>query len=389
MPPTVIDAAGDDLAIGRAHAEGSRGMRRAVAEFAAATRKDYPATEPSVRRRVDEVREAWAELTPGTLAQIDGMAEVYQVPADDLLTTVLGTYLRSGDRVAGRATQANRQLDPSVNPLANPGVSSDGCTTLAISRGRPLLAKNRDNDPRYLDLQTVLRVRPEHGYRWLALSTAGAPGVHSSGMNEVGLSVADTHVASSDIGPGMPRFAAMMHVLQECRTTQAAVDQLLSTPQMGLGTITVVDEHGAAAVVECGFRTTTVAHAAGPGTAADEPGTGVVATNHYTDAVLSSCGLGPEDGTPAVSSIARRAAADRLLSRPEVRAEDVRELLSSHLDFDGVDGKEGSVCQHGPTLRSETISTVIFDPVAREVELCLGRPCRAPFHRIPVVATAA
>lgn len=395
MQPLVIDAAGDDLAIGRAHAAGSMGMRPALAQFAAATRATYPPTDPSVRERVQEVREAWAELTPGTLAQIDGMAQVYQIPSDDLLTTVLGTYLRSGDRAAVRPSDGCFGR-PSSGPADLP---SDGCTTVALTGEHPLLAKNRDNDPRYLDLQTVLRVRPDQGYRWLALSTAGAPGVHSSGMNEVGLSVADTHVASSDIGPGMPRFASMMHVLQECRTTAEALDRILTTPQMGLGTITVVDEHGEAAVVECGFRTTTVAGAAAPAGSAPpstrepadqrSPGAGVVATNHYTDAVLSSCGLGPEDGTPAVSSQARRAAADRLLSQGPVDAADVRALLSSHLDFDGEHGAEGSVCQHGPSLRSETISTVIFDPAARHLDLCLGRPCRASFHRIPVLGPAA
>lgn len=367
MRPLVIDAAGDDLAIGRTHAAGSMGMRSAVADFVAVTRAAYPASDPSVRRRVDEVRAAWQELTPGTLAQLAGMAEVYELPAEDLLTVVLGTYLKSGDRASGGSA----------------AIPSDGCTTLALTGSAPLLAKNRDNDPRYLDLQTVLRVHPEHGYRWLALSTAGAPGVHSSGMNEVGLSVADTHVASSDIGPGMPRFASMMHVLQQCRTTPDAVDLLLGTPQMGLGTITVVDEHGEAAVVECGYRTTVVAPA--PPVTSGQVGTGVVATNHYTDAVLSTCGLGPEDGTPAVSSLARRSAADQLLSGPEVDREQVADLLSSHIGFDGVEGQEGSVCQHGPGLRSETISTVILDPVARHLDLCLGRPCTASFHRIPVV----
>lgn len=372
MSPLVIDAAGEDLAVGRAHAAGSIGMRPAVADFAAATRATYPPTDPSVRARVQEVREAWQELTPGTLAQIEGMAQVYQIPSEDLLTTVLGTYLKSGDRAAGRARGDS------------PDVPSDGCTTLALTGERPLLAKNRDNDPRYLDLQTVLRVRPEQGYRWLALSTAGAPGVHSSGMNEVGLSVADTHVASSDVGPGMPRFSTMMHVLQECRTTAEAVERMLSTPQMGLGTITVVDEQGEAAVVECGYRTTVLAPPT-PGTTPDQAGSGVVATNHYTDAVLSTCGLGPEDGTPAVSSLARRTAVDRLLSGPGVGRAEVKQILSSHIGFDGVDGQEGSVCQHGPGLRSETISTIIFDPVARRLDLCLGRPCTDGFTRIPVL----
>lgn len=358
--PRVIDARGSNREIGRQHALGSRDLRDAVAGWAGRAVADYPLGDPTVRQRVDEVAGAWRELTPGTLEQIDGMAEVYDLPAEQLLTAVLTTYLRSLERTHGPA---------------------EGCTTFAVTGEHPLLVKNRDNDRHFLPMQTVLRVQPEHGHPWLALTTAGAPGVHSSGMNARGLSVADTHVPSSDVGPGVPRFSSMMHLLEQCATTQEAVDYLLSTPQMGLGNLTLLDAEGRAAVVECGYRTTAVVSTAGP----SNDGSGVVATNHHTDPVLSSCLLEPEDGTPGANSRARATVVGDYLARTGNAAPDhaaVRALAGSHTGFDGDNTREGSLCQHGPDLKAETISTVVFDPQRRTMDLCLGRPCSEPFTSI-------
>ena len=373
MQPVVIDAGGTDRQIGRAHALGALALRPAVADWVRASQATHPLSDSSVRRRVEEVVQAWQELTPATLEQVSGMVDVYEVDFDELLVALLATYLKSGDRAAGRGATGPAEMG-----------SLDGCTTLAITGPNPLLAKNRDNDLRFLNMQTVLRVEPERGHRWLALTTAGAPGVHSSGMNELGLCVADTHVPSTDIGPGMPRFAAMMHVLERFSTTAAAVEFLTSTPQMGLGTITVLDEGGQASVVECGFRNTV----ATPGTRAADgsAAAGVAATNHYTHPLLSSCNIAPEDGSPAVSSLTRRARVDALLSRNRVDRTAVLEVLSSHIAFDGSHGQVGSVCAHGPTEQSETISTVVLDAVGRHMDLSLGRACNGTFSRIPVLA---
>ena len=359
MQPTIIDACGDDVAVGAAHARGALHLRPAVEDWVRAATAAHPPSDPSVRRRLDEVLEAWRDLTSATLDQLEGAARIYAIDRDDLLVALLATYLACGDGAAGR----------------DEGEEPDGCTALAVSRPRPLLAKNRDNDRRFLPMQTILRVEPAQGFRWLALSTAGAPGVHSSGMNEVGLCVADTHVPSTDVGPGVPRFSAMMHVLQECSTTREAVELLTSTPQMGLGTVTVLDERGDASVVECGYRNTVVT----PPAAA-----GAVATNHYTHPVLLSCQLAPEDGSPGVSSRTRRSTVDALLARDSIDRAAVCEVMSSHIDFDGTDGRVGSVCQHGSSLRSETISTVVYDAGGRYVDLCLGRPCAGGFTRIDI-----
>src|SRR5690625_4854599 len=160
------------------------------------------------------------------------MAEVCEISARALLAASLGTYVRSLDLCLGV-------------PVA--------CTTMAAPGSRPVLMKTRANESRFLPMQTILRVRPKQGHPWLALSTAGAPAVHSSGINAAGLAIADTHVASRDIGPGVPRFSSMMHILEECTTTAEAVEYLRTVPQMGLGNLTMVDAEGHTAVVECAF----------------------------------------------------------------------------------------------------------------------------------------
>lgn len=366
----VIDAVGSNLEIGRAHARSALHLKQDLQRWVASALETYPADHPLTQGRLDEVVTVWEQLTPATLDQVEGMAQVYDVPARGLLTAGLSTYFRSLDRSSG---------------------TTDGCTTLGLPAPRPLLLKNRDNEPRFLPMQTVLRVRPEQGHPWLALSTAGAPGVHSSGMNSQGLAIADTHVPSRDVGPGMPRFATMMHVLERCTTTDEAIELILGTPQMGLGNLTVVDADGHTAVVECGFSESAVVRDADPHHAGERPGA-LVATNHYVSAFLASCLFEPEQGTPGVDSRSRRFSVVADLRRwdeesPPGPAE-LRVLAGSHIRASGPSGPAdsdpgpGSLCQHREGGRAETISTTVYDPVARTLDLCLGRPCRDPFVRI-------
>lgn len=363
MKPLVIDARGTDLEIGTQHAQGALHLRAEVARWVEAALDLYPSGDPVTERRLDEVTETWQRLTPATLAQITGMAAVYELPERSLLTAALQTYLHSLDRVQG---------------------PSDGCTAVALSTPHPLLAKNRDNERRFLGMQTVLRVLPERGNGWLALSTAGAPGVHSSGLNTAGLCVADTHVPSSDVGPGVPRFATMMHLLEQCTTTGEALDYISRTPQMGLGTLTLLDADGHAAIVECAYSNSVVLHQ----TRSDGSGSGaLVATNHFVTPALAATLLGPRAGTPSASSHARRNAVRATFSAWAVGGppdeSDVRQLMGSHADPTATASAEpGSVCQHGQGLEAETISTAIYDPVERHLDLCLGTPCSEPFTRI-------
>lgn len=371
LTPVIIDVRGSNTEIGRAHALATPHLRANVERWVTSTQGDYPSDDPVTNERVEEVVRAWRDLTPGTLEQIEAMAQVYELPARGLLTAVLATYLRSLDRSA---------------------TDTDGCTTLALPDPRPLLMKNRDNNSWFLPMQTVLRVQPQEGHPWLALSTAGAPGVHSSGMNAAGLCITDTHVASRDIGPGVPRFSSMMHVLEQCTSTEEAVEYLLRVPQMGLGNLTMVDAAGRTAVVECAYSGSAVLREAGP-EGAGAAGT-VVATNHFVSEALAPSVLEPEEGTPGIDTRARRSnvisalpqrGADSALSIAEVRTLAAHHVWQERGENTGAAGAEpaaGSLCKHGADSRSETVSTVVFDPVGRTVDLCLGRPCTAPFFRV-------
>src|SRR5689334_6788970 len=110
MQPVVIDAGGTDRQIGRAHALGALALRPAVADWVRASQATHPLSDSSVRRRVEEVVQAWQELTPATLEQVSGMVDVYEVDFDELLVALLATYLKSGDRAAGRGATGPAEM---------------------------------------------------------------------------------------------------------------------------------------------------------------------------------------------------------------------------------------------------------------------------------------
>ena len=94
----------------------------------------------------------------------------------DLLRYTLSSYLRDRHRVTS-GVGAN---------------SSEGCTTWAAvpptaRHGHMLLAKNRDYHRDHIPLQTLASVKPDDGYCYLCIGSAGSPTVFSSGINERGL----------------------------------------------------------------------------------------------------------------------------------------------------------------------------------------------------------
>jgi hypothetical protein len=169
---------------------------------------------------------------------IRGQAEALDLEFETLLRYDLVTYLR--DDLLVRRTS-----------------DSEGCTTWAASApatadGQPILVKNRDYRPEHLPLQVVVQARPDSGYRYTYISSAGSPGVFSAGMNEAGLAVADTHVYSRDLGPGLPDYALMRHILETHNQTASALDYLRSVPRLGRNNLILADSNGHLAVFESG-----------------------------------------------------------------------------------------------------------------------------------------
>lgn len=341
---------------------------------------------------------ALEELDRPLLDFLHGLADELNLNFDDLLRYTLSSYLNDLRKVR--------------HSLSGPdtGAATDGCTTWAASGaltgdGRPLLAKNRDYHRDHIALQHLARVAPADGYRFLSLGSAGSPHVFSSGVNERGLAVADTHVLSWDIGPGLPRFSLMRELLTHHADIASALDYLRSVQHMGAGTLILADAAGQLAVCESGHRRCGYLQAG--------PGQPLVSTNHFVTEELAGAWMEDEPPLLVGNSPARR---QRVLDALSSLASPGDEswavaLMSAHGDA------QNAICRHPlpddsplphPSLDSSTISSVLFFPAGRACQpsapglrLAIGQPCTArwqewslaslpaptPYHSSPLQET--
>jgi isopenicillin-N N-acyltransferase like protein len=363
MPSFVSVYAKDSgYGLGVAHAEATIHLRDQVAGWVQRALVEKRSSTQTVSRRLRAVEKVLQRHAPATLEQLAGMGSVYNIAVDKLLQAVLGSYLSSED---GRTSRLRRQGHPDT------GCSTFSLTALPALGLGSVLVKNRDTDPAYLHLQTLLHVRPRRAYGWAALSTAGAPDVHSSGMNSESLAVVDTHVPSVNVGAGLPRFVAMRRILEECASTAEALDLLRSLPLMGFGNLVLADRTSDVAVVECGHDAISVLRPMRDY---------VVATNHYVSPRLAPSNLEPEQSAAGRNSRQRYAWLTQALESADpvaARSDPVR-LLAAH----GGDGC-ASVCVHNDG-GSATISTAVFRPEMASFEVSHGTPCKVDLVRVPI-----
>lgn len=338
---------GSHYLIGRKHARQVEVQRPLLLRAMAARQAELDRLESDYTGRLRELAAFMAEHGEKTWQMMRGIADGLGLEWAAMQRYTFSSYLLDLHRAAS---------------------APDGCTTFAASGpvtrdGAPLLAKNRDYRRDHLGLQILTRTRPTRGYRYVHLGSAGSPGVFSSGMNERGLAVADTHVVSRDLGPGLPRYALMLDLLEQCPDVPAALDYLRGATHMGGGTIIMADEDGRLAVCESGHRSSGyVVHNEG----------WLVSTNHFTtpelcDQWVESAGFG-RDG----NSQARRATAGQALAQSDGQVDVAwaQALLSHHRDG------PGSLCQHErPGSRTATILSAIFLPRSRQLVVGTGNPC--------------
>jgi isopenicillin-N N-acyltransferase-like protein len=307
---------------------------------------------------VRETAEVLREVDPPILEMIRGQAEALELEFDTLLRYDLVSYLR--DDLLTRQT-ANS--------------ASEGCTTWAAvgsatADGEPLLVKNRDYRPEHLPLQVLVTATPAVGYRYIYGSSAGSPGVFQSGMNERGLAIADTHVYSTDIGPGLPDYSLMMHILEEHDTVRSALDYTSSVPRMGRNNLILADAGGDLAVIELGYHHFAIVKA--------QNGI-VVNANHFANPSMQEsfvdCTLPPVKG----NSFHRY---DLVRSKLEATQGSIdvafaQRLMATHA------GPLASICRHLELDgQSVTIATTIYQPARRTLRFCHGRPCQSPYQII-------
>ncbi len=343
---------GNHYAIGWQHGRQVRKLRPRIAEAmdACFRRVERDGSDARFEALLRETREALEVFDPPLLSMIRGQAEALEFDFGALLRYDLMIYLR--DALTARRASA-----------------IEGCTTWAATGsatadGRPILAKNRDYRPEHLSLQVVIAVTPQGGHRYVCSGSAGSPGVFCAGISQVGLVVADTHVCSTDLGPGLPDYALMMHILEEHDSVSSALDYLRSVPRMGRNNLILADAQGHLAVFECGHR--------GCGLLETYDGV-LVNTNHFVSPEMRNCFVEVEPPRARGRSFRRYERVTGALNDAWGRVDIpfTRRLMATH------DGSLASICCH-PDADSDlsTISTSIFLPVQRTLLFCHGLPCQ-------------
>ncbi len=301
---------------------------------------------------LQDLQRAWEAdaQARSTLMMLEGMAQALDIPGERLFQWVAASYLEDAQLTT---------KEP------------EGCTVWAAVRsatrkGTPLLAKNRDYHVRHIPLRVIAYAAPPRGYRYIYVTSAGSPGVFSSGMNECGLAIADTHVPSRDIGPGLARFTLMMNMLEQHASVSDAVDYLQSVTGMGAGNLVLTDEHGESAVLESGFRRRGLA------TPVQDI---LVATNHFESADLRASYI-PVVGAHATGdeTYARQATARALLEQAHggLDVEQAKQIASYH--------GPTALCRHRPQNAADTISSAIYLPSRRKLLFCNGWPCQGSYE---------
>lgn len=256
--------------------------------------------------------------------------------------------------------------------LARKTLGGEGCTTWAAAGsatvdGQPILAKNRDYRLEHQPLQVVVRAAPEYGYRYVYISSAGSPGVFCAGVSQAGLAVADTHVCSADLGPGLPDYALMMHILETHDSVSSALDYLRSVPRLGRNNLILADAGGHLAVFEIGHCRCGLSETC--------DGT-LVNTNHFVSPELRDCFVEIDPPQARGKSFRRyeNVAHELNAAFGRIDVPFAQRLMATHGD------PLASICCH-PEAGSDltTISTSIFLPAQRAMFFCHGLPCQGHY----------
>jgi predicted choloylglycine hydrolase len=351
-----IDLAGDHFLMGQQHGYQVRSLKPLILAAIEERLTTLSEMQDDIQPIIEEISAIWEMEARPTMDMLRGIADTLSLDWEMYYRYTIAPYIL--DRI--RYTNHHSQ----------------GCTTWAaagpITRGGfPILAKNRDYRSDHQQLQCLVHAHPNQGYRYSYLTSAGSPGVFSSGMNEAGLVAADTHVSSLDVGPGLPRYATMMEILERHDKVNSALDYLQENQHTGNGTITLLDAEGDMAVYETGNTIS--------GSIRSEEGF-VVSTNHFVSPQLSTLWKDKAEEKFRGNSLGRNSKVYKKLQRAkgDVDVPWAKSLMMSH----GIPGE--AICRHlgDAESNSTTISSILFLPGEKLLFLSNGSPCTTDFHTI-------
>ena len=227
-----------------------------------------------------------------------------------------------------------------------------GCTVFAVkSKDKVYLARNMDMFPEYKKTSESVLYRVEGKNTFLAHSTAMIS--LEDGINEHGLSIALTFLLSKKIKPGINGGFIVRKVLEECKTTDEAIELIKTIPISSSHNLVIADKNGKMAVIECTSEDINVRYS-------DDY---VIATNHFISNNMIKYN-NKEDNWYYTND--RYNTIDNYLkNNATIDFDKCKELIS---------GKYGFICQFEKKLHFDTIWSAVYDLNTLYNEICEGNP---------------
>lgn len=232
-----------------------------------------------------------------------------------------------------------------------------GCSVFAVKeKDNVYFARNMDMFPEYKKTSESVLYRVEGKNTFLAHSTAMIS--LEDGINEHGLSVALTFLLSKKIKPGINGGFIVRKILEECKTTEEAVELIKSLPISSSHNIVIADKFGKLAVAECTNEEVSIRY--------DE--NYVIATNHFISNNMTKYNNNENNWyytNDRYNTIERS-----LKNNSNIDFEECKNIIS---------GKYGFVCQFEKKLHFDTIWSTVYDLNSLYNEICEGNPYKMKY----------
>jgi isopenicillin-N N-acyltransferase-like protein len=357
LPVKTVRMRGTDFAAGVAYGQQAADeIRTSIERYTAVFADAGVGSWADARSLAFAYRSTVAAYAPGSLAQMEGIAQGAGLELGDVLALNTRSELMFGIRAAD--------------------FPEDGCTSVAVgpersANGHALLSQNWDWTEAAGE-SVVLLVREAHdrpGY--ISLVEAGL--LAKTGMNSAGFGLCtNTLVSTTDTGDpaGLP-YHVFLHELVQTERVSDGLQLLTNTPRALSANYLLMHADGAVLDVETtGGGPEGLAHL----TLTD----GVLThTNHFRDPRLA---LTDRRVRESPSTVVRLDRINRRLAMigGKIDREDVLDCLRDHANY------PLSVCLHGDPRKPEvrrtgTLATVFYDLETADVWLAVGNPCETEF----------
>ncbi|WP_442602009.1 C45 family autoproteolytic acyltransferase/hydolase [Paenibacillus sp. KN14-4R] len=269
------------------------------------------------------------------------------------------------EEIKGMAEGVHYPFESFAAFLFNLGVFGEayGCTCFCFKHGNDIVfARNHDMFSQFKKTTESCLYRPNNGYTFIGQGDALIG--KEDGVNEHGLAVGMTFVASKQIKPGFNFLFIVRYLLEKARNVEEAISLLRSLPISTAQNIILADKSGEMAVVECCSQRIVVRRP-------ENEDNFLIATNQFMDPSMSELDHRPESDWYSTQTRYHNVYQSLLKAENRDTLQIAQDILS---------GKCGFMCQYKKELRFDSLWSFIVRLNDLKILRAEGNPGKTKFE---------